>query len=82
MYDIEKNISFDEIRTLLKGHCISRLGTERVDEMSFSTDVEQIRFAAGGCDTGREGVFKHVAGDTGVLADNYFRLVVAAVVIA
>ncbi len=42
--DIEKKIGFDEIRTLLKGHCISRLGTERVDELKFQTNVEQIQF--------------------------------------
>ena len=42
--DIEKKLGFDEIRTLLKGHCISRLGTERVDEMTFMTNVEQIRY--------------------------------------
>lgn len=41
---IEHKIEFDEIRTLLKGHCISRLGTERVDEMHFLTDADQIRF--------------------------------------
>lgn len=41
---IEHKIEFDEIRTLLKGHCISRLGTERVDEMHFLTDADEIRF--------------------------------------
>jgi len=40
----EQKIGFDEIRTLLKGHCISRLGTERVDDLAFLTDAEQIRF--------------------------------------
>ena len=42
--DIEHKIGFDEIRTLLKGHCISRLGTERVDEIAFETDVEKIQY--------------------------------------
>jgi len=42
--DIEHKIEFDEIRTLLKGHCISRLGTERVDAMQFLTDADTIRF--------------------------------------
>ncbi|MBO4613273.1 MAG: Smr/MutS family protein [Bacteroidaceae bacterium] len=41
---IEKKIGFDEIRTLLKGHCISKLGTERVEALSFQTDAEQIQF--------------------------------------
>lgn len=40
----EKNLEFDEIRTLLKGHCISRLGTERVNELTFMTDIRQIQF--------------------------------------
>ena len=40
----EQKIGFDEIRTLLKGHCISRLGTERVDDLAFMTDASQIRF--------------------------------------
>ena len=42
--NIEQKIGFDEIRTLLKGHCISRLGAERVDDMAFSDDVVGIRF--------------------------------------
>ncbi len=42
---IENKIGFDEIRKLLKGHCISKLGVERVDKMSFMTDAEQIRQA-------------------------------------
>ena len=46
----EQKIGFDEIRRMLKGHCQSSLGRERVDEMAFSADVgvvneqmEQIR---------------------------------------
>lgn len=41
---IEPKIGFDEIRTLLKGHCISRLGTERVDELTFLTSADDIRY--------------------------------------
>lgn len=41
---IEHKIGFDEIRILLRGHCISRLGTERVDELSYLTDAAEIRF--------------------------------------
>ena len=40
---IERKLEFDEVRTLLKGHCISKLGTDRVEEMTFMTDAEQIR---------------------------------------
>ena len=42
--DIEKKIGFDEIRTLLKGHCISRLGTERVDDLAYQTDAAEIAY--------------------------------------
>ena len=35
--NFEKKIGFDEIRTQLRGRCISSLGTERVDEMAFMT---------------------------------------------
>ncbi len=38
----EKKIGFSEIRTLLKEHCISKLGKEQVDSMMFSYDVEII----------------------------------------
>ena len=38
----EHKIGFDEIRTLLKGHCLSTLGKEKVDEMAFSADHAQI----------------------------------------
>lgn len=41
---IEPKLGFDEIRTLLRGHCISRLGTERVDGITFMTDANRIRF--------------------------------------
>lgn len=42
--DIEHKLGFDEIRTLLKGHCISRLGTERVDDLAFLPDAKEVRF--------------------------------------
>ena len=48
--NFERKIGFDEIRTLLKGHCLSTLGKEKVDEICFSTDhstvyeqLEQVR---------------------------------------
>ena len=41
---IERKLEFDEIRTLLKGHCISRLGTERVEDIRFMTDADDIRY--------------------------------------
>ncbi|MDO4981484.1 MAG: Smr/MutS family protein [Prevotellaceae bacterium] len=38
----EKKIGFSEIRNLLKEHCISQLGKEQVDCMTFSYDAEVI----------------------------------------
>ena len=38
----EKKIGFTEVRTLLKNHCLSTLGKEKVDEMEFSTDVDEV----------------------------------------
>ena len=38
----EQKIGFNEIRSLLKERCMSSLGKERVDEMAFSTDVEEV----------------------------------------
>ena len=35
----ESKIGFDTIRHLLKEHCISTLGKERVDEISFTDDA-------------------------------------------
>ena len=40
--NFERKIGFDEIRTLLKGHCLSTLGKEKVDEIAFSSDHELI----------------------------------------
>ena len=41
--NFEYKIGFSEIRTLLKGHCISKLGTEQVDKLEFMTDAQLIR---------------------------------------
>lgn len=40
--DFEAKIGFSEIRTLLKGRCLSSLGTESVDQMTFLTRRDQI----------------------------------------
>jgi DNA mismatch repair protein MutS2 len=38
----EAKVGFDEIRQLLKGLCLSTLGREKVDEMAFSTDADEV----------------------------------------
>ena len=38
----EEKIGFKEIRTMLRGYCLSSLGKERVEELHFSTDVAEI----------------------------------------
>lgn len=44
--NFEKKIGFNEIRTLLKGRCLSTLGTEWVDNhLSFMTDYDAVRTA-------------------------------------
>lgn len=44
--NFEKKIGFNDIRTLLKGKCLSTLGTEWVDNhLSFMTDYDQVRTA-------------------------------------
>ena len=40
--NFELKIGFDQIRTLLKAKCLSTLGEEKVDDMDFSTDYEEI----------------------------------------
>ena len=40
--NFEHKLGFDEIRRLLKERCLSTLGKEKVDEISFSTDVVQV----------------------------------------
>jgi len=39
----EQKIGFTEIRQLLIGHCLSTLGRNRVEQMTFLTRVEEIR---------------------------------------
>lgn len=42
--NLERKIGFTEIRTQLKGRCMSTLGTEWVDErVNFSSDYEEVR---------------------------------------
>ena len=41
----ESKIGFDEIRRLMKGHCMSSLGQEKVDELAFSDDASVINEA-------------------------------------
>ena len=36
--NLEEKIGFNEIRRLLKGHCLSVLGKEKVEELAFSDD--------------------------------------------
>ena len=43
--NLEEKVGFDEIRTLLKGHCISKLGVDRVNEIHFMTDAAEIQQA-------------------------------------
>lgn len=40
--NFEQKIGFDQIRTLLKAKCLSTLGEEKVDDMAFSADYEEI----------------------------------------
>ena len=40
--NFENKIQFSEIRSLLKGYCLSQLGKDKVDEMAFSGDVANI----------------------------------------
>ena len=40
--NFEHKVGFDEIRSLLKGHCLSTLGQEKVDEMAFSTNADEV----------------------------------------
>ena len=43
--NFEIKIQFSEIRSLLKGYCLSQLGKDKVDTMAFSDDAEQINMA-------------------------------------
>ena len=40
--NFEHKLGFDEIRKLLKDRCLSTLGKEKVDEMTFSTDCHEV----------------------------------------
>lgn len=40
--NLEQKIGFDQIRQLLKHKCLSELGEERVDQMSFSEHYEEV----------------------------------------
>ena len=40
--NFEQKIGFDEIRELLKARCLSTLGKEKVDEMTFSTEADKV----------------------------------------
>ena len=40
--NFENKIQFSEIRSLLKGYCLSQLGKDKVDAMAFSDDAEHI----------------------------------------
>ena len=43
--NFENKIQFSEIRSLLKGYCLSQLGKDKVEEMTFSADAERINTA-------------------------------------
>lgn len=40
--NFEQKIGFDQIRTLIKNKCLCTLGHEKVDEMSFSDDFDNV----------------------------------------
>ncbi len=40
--NFEQKIGFTEVRSLLRARCLSSLGKERIDVMSFSTDATQV----------------------------------------
>ena len=40
--NFEQKIGFDQIRNLIKIQCLSSLGKEMVDELSFSSDIQEI----------------------------------------
>lgn len=43
--NFENKIQFSEIRSLLKGYCLSQLGKDKVDVMAFGNDAELINTA-------------------------------------
>ena len=40
--NFENKIGFTEIRRLLRGECLSTLGSERVDQIAFSADADEV----------------------------------------
>ena len=40
--NFENKIGFTEIRRLLRGECLSTLGSERVDQIAFSNDADEV----------------------------------------
>ena len=40
--NFETKIGFTEVRTLLKEHCLSTLGKEKVDQLTFSTRADEV----------------------------------------
>lgn len=42
--NIEEKIGFDEIRKLLKGHCLSTMGVERVEHLQLMNDAREITY--------------------------------------
>ncbi|MBQ9649907.1 MAG: Smr/MutS family protein [Prevotella sp.] len=40
--NFEHKLGFDEVRRLLKEHCLSTLGKEKVDQITFSTDAATV----------------------------------------
>ena len=41
-HNFESKISFDQIRAMLKNACLSTMGQELVDKMTYSTRIEEI----------------------------------------
>ena len=41
-HNFEQKIGFDQIREILKSKCLSTLGKDRIDEMDFMTDFDEI----------------------------------------
>ena len=41
--NFEQKIGFNEVRTLLKGKCLSTLGTTKVDDMTMSHNADEIQ---------------------------------------
>ena len=41
--NFEQKIGFNEVRTLLKGKCLSALGTTKVDDMTMSHNADEIQ---------------------------------------